>query len=88
MATIQLRAFLEAEHEVVHDVLAHRPRANFDLRVLRESRTTTELKEAIREEMRAIPRSVCNRLVHFLLFLEESLKPYIFPLFGSFQVQR
>ena len=27
----------EAQHEVVHDVLAHIPRANFELRVLRET---------------------------------------------------
>ena len=26
MATIQLRAFLDTPHEVVHDVLTHRPR--------------------------------------------------------------
>ena len=29
-----------------------------------------------------------TRLVHFLRFLKESLNPYIFPLFGSFQVQQ
>ena len=37
MTTIQLGAFLEAQHEVVHDVLAHRPRAHFDRCVLREA---------------------------------------------------
>ena len=26
MTTIQLRAFLDAQHDVVHDILAHRPR--------------------------------------------------------------
>ena len=26
MTTIQLRAFLEAQHEAIHDVPAHRPR--------------------------------------------------------------
>ena len=26
MTTIQLRAFLETQHEVIHDALAHRPR--------------------------------------------------------------
>ena len=69
MATIQLRAFLEAH---VFTCKFHRPRANFDPRVLREPRTITDLREAIREEMRAIPRSLCkDDMDSFVLHLKK-----------------
>ena len=63
MASIYLRAFLEAQHEVVHDVLKDRVYAG-------KPRTITELKEAIREDIRAIPRSVCKNVMdNFVLRL-------------------
>ena len=36
MTTNYLRTLLETQYEVVYDVLAHRPRANFEPRVLKE----------------------------------------------------
>ena len=69
MITIQLRAFLEAH---VFTCEFHRPRANVNPRVLREPRTITDLKEAIREEMRAIPRSLCKDVMDsFVLRLKK-----------------
>ena len=69
MATIQLRAFLEAH---VFTCKFDRPRENFDPRVLREPRTITDLREAIREEMRAIPRSLCKDVMDsFVLRLKK-----------------
>ena len=72
MRTIQLRAFLETQHEVAHDVLQQRQSVNFDPRVLREAMTITDLNEAIREEVRVIPRSVCKDVMNnFVLRLKK-----------------
>ena len=71
MTTTWHRAFLEAQHEVVHDVLAQKPRA-FDPMYSIKPRTITDPNEAIGEEIKAISLSVCKKVMdNFALRLTE-----------------